>query len=138
MATNRDFRDLFAALSDAGAEFIVVDAHAVMVHTEPRYTKDLDIWIRATPQNAAHAYRALQTFGAPLADLTVDDLATAGAVFQIGIAPNRIDILTEVTAWTSRVRGSEDSNRLTEGYRFRCCRSKICSPTSARSVDLRT
>jgi hypothetical protein len=98
MATNSDFRDLFAALSAARAEFIVVGAHAVMVHTEPRYTKDLDIWIRSTPQNAAHVYKALQIFGAPLADLTIDDLATPGTVFQIGVAPNRIDILTEVTA----------------------------------------
>lgn len=48
MTTNPDFRDLFSALSDAGAEFLLVGGHAVMFHTVPRYTKDLDIWVRPT------------------------------------------------------------------------------------------
>src|SRR5690242_1720371 len=96
MATNQDFKDLFVALSARNAEFIVVGAHAVMVHTEPRYTKDLDVWVRPTLENAERVYRALQDFGAPLANLAPNDLATPGTVFQIGIAPNRIDILTAI------------------------------------------
>jgi hypothetical protein len=59
MATNPDFKGLFAALFDAQADFIVVGAHAVMVYTEPRYTKDLDVWVRPTPENAARVFRAL-------------------------------------------------------------------------------
>jgi hypothetical protein len=100
MATNPDFRDLLSALSVEGAEFIVVGAHAVMFYTHPRYTKDLDVWVRPTQRNAEGVYRALRAFGAPMADLTVDDLATPGTIFQIGIAPNRIDILTSIEAVT--------------------------------------
>ena len=108
MATNPDFKELFAALFDAQAEFIVVGAHAVMVYTEPRYTKDLDVWVRPTLENATRVLRALATFGAPLADLTVEDLATEGVVFQMGVAPNRVDVLTAIDgvsfeeAWTRR------------------------------------
>ena len=97
MATNRDFRDLFFELSNAGVEFLVVGAHAVMVFTEPRFTKDLDIWIKPSAANAQRALAALERFGAPTHDLSLEDLATPGTVFQMGVAPNRIDILTSVT-----------------------------------------
>ena len=109
MATNPDFRDLFAALSAERAEFIVVGAHAVMVHTEPRYTKDLDVWVRPSTENARRVLAALRAFGAPLADLRVEDLETPGVVFQIGVAPNRIDVLTAIDgvsfddAWPQRI-----------------------------------
>jgi len=98
MAINPDFRDLFSALSGEDAEFIVVGAHAVMFFTEPRYTTHLDVWVRPSRENAKRVRRALAHFGAPLSDLSVDDLAVAGTIFQIGIAPNRIDILTSIEA----------------------------------------
>jgi hypothetical protein len=108
MATNPDFVDLLSALSDEGAEYLLVGAHAVMLYTEPRYTKDLDLWVRPTGENAERVLRALRRFQAPLFDLTAEDLATPGTVFQIGIAPNRIDILTDIDgvsfdeAWSRR------------------------------------
>jgi len=114
MAANPDFKDLFVALSDQDADFIVVGAHAVMIFTEPRYTKDLDVWVRPTPDNAARVYRALQAFGAPLSDLTETDLATPGVIFQIGVPPNRIDVITQIdgvdfdAAWRRRVQSSYD------------------------------
>lgn len=98
MATNPDFRDLLFELSAAQAEFLVVGAYAVMVHTEPRYTKDLDVWVRPTPENALRVRQALSRFGAPLGELTIDDLSSAGTIFQMGVAPNRIDILTSIEA----------------------------------------
>lgn len=100
MATNPDFKDLFSALSAEGAEFLVVGAHAVMFYTEPRYTKDLDIWVNPTAENAVRVCRALARFGAPMADLSADDLAVPGTIFQIGIAPNRIDIITSIDGVT--------------------------------------
>ena len=109
MPTNPDFRDLFSELSAAGAEFTVVGAHAVMFYAEPRYTKDLDIWIRPTRGNAERVHRALAAFGAPLDDLQVDDLAVPGTIFQIGMAPNRIDVVTSISgvdfegAWSRKV-----------------------------------
>ena len=112
MAVNPDFRDLFHALSAAEASFLVVGAHAVMYFTEPRYTKDLDIWVRPDAANAVKVWGALAAFGAPLHDLTVEDLSRQGTIFQIGIAPNRIDILTSIDgvqfdeAWPRRVHSS--------------------------------
>lgn len=109
MATNPDFKDLFAALCDAEADFLVVGAHAVMFFTEPRTTKDIDVWVRPTRENAQRVFRALEAFGAPLHQLTVDDLSTTGTIFQIGVAPNRIDVLTSIDAvefdeaWSSKV-----------------------------------
>jgi hypothetical protein len=105
---NPDFSDMLSALSDAGAEYLVVGAYALAVHGIPRGTGDLDIWIRPSHENAAKVWRALERFGAPLVDIQRDDLTTAGIVFQIGIAPRRIDVLTSIdgvefeAAWTER------------------------------------
>jgi hypothetical protein len=107
--TNSDFRDLLAALNAAGAEYLVVGAHALAAHGHPRASKDLDVWVHATVDNAERTYRALAAFGAPLDDLRVDDLSTAGTIFQIGVEPVRIDIITSIDgvdfeeAWPDRV-----------------------------------
>ncbi len=98
MGTNQDFSELFSALCAEAAEFIVVGAHAVMFFTEPRYTKDLDVWVRPGSDNAERVHRALERFGAPLNNLTIEDLSSEGTIFQIGVAPNRIDILTSIEA----------------------------------------
>jgi hypothetical protein len=104
----KDFRDLLRAFVDHDVRFLVVGAYALAVHGRPRATGDLDVWIEATPDNAARAYSALGAFGAPLHELTPADLATPGVVFQIGVEPLRIDVLTEITgvrfpdAWPRR------------------------------------
>ena len=109
MSVNADFRDLFAALNDAGAEFLIVGGYALAVHGAPRFTKDLDVWIRADLPNARRVWAALETFGAPLGELTTADLASPGIVFQMGLPPNRIDLLTAIdgvefeSAWTRRI-----------------------------------
>src|SRR5216684_6703021 len=96
MPVNRDFRDLFSAFSAADVRFLVVGAHAVIFYAVPRYTKDLDLWIEPTHENAERAWRALAEFGAPWQGVSVEDLWTPGTILQIGVEPNRIDILTEV------------------------------------------
>jgi hypothetical protein len=106
---NRDFAEMLSALSDAGAEFLVVGAHALAAHGTPRATGDLDIWVNPTPANAALVMAALRAFGAPLTSLTIDDLTTPDLVFQIGVVPSRVDILTTISgisfddAWTRRM-----------------------------------
>ena len=106
---NRDFSDMLSALSAAGADYLVVGAHAVGVHAEPRATGDLDVWVRIDDANADRVLTALRTFGAPLFDLCKVDLLTPGTVFQIGLPPARIDLLTQISgvtfeeAWTRRV-----------------------------------
>lgn len=108
MPLNRDFRDLFAALNAAGARYLLVGGYAVAFHAEPRFTKDLDVWTEPSPGNASCVLDALRRFGAPLQDLTVVDLERPGTVFQIGIPPNRIDIVTAIDgvdfseAWPER------------------------------------
>lgn len=105
-----DFRDLLRAFVDHDVRFLVVGAYALAVHGRPRGTGDLDVWIDATPSNGERAHAALRAFGAPLRELTVADLSVPGIIFQIGLPPVRIDILTTITgvrfadAWKRRVR----------------------------------
>lgn len=112
MPVNPDFRDLFSELNGADVRFLVIGAHAVIYYAAPRYTKDLDVWTDPTPDNARRTHQALARFGAPMESLEVEDLATPGTIFQIGIEPNRIDIVTEVkgltfdAAWEHRERSS--------------------------------
>ena len=114
MASNPDFKDLFSALSAADARFIVVGAHAVMCYTAPRYTKDLDVWVEPTGENAGRVYGALVVFGAPMADLTTADLAVPGTIFQMGVEPNRVDVITSIEgvdfvgAWNRRIHSTYD------------------------------
>lgn len=103
-----DFRDLLHAFVGRKVRFLIVGAYALAVLGRPRATGDLDVWIEATPTNAERAYAALGDFGAPLHALTVADLSVPGVVFQIGLPPLRIDILTQIsgvdfaTAWRRR------------------------------------
>jgi hypothetical protein len=105
---NPDFRDLFAALNAAGARYLLVGGYAIAFHAQPRFTKDLDVWTEPDPANATRVYEALRQFGAPLHELTAPDLARPGTIFQIGVPPNRIDIVTAIDgvdfgeAWPGR------------------------------------
>src|SRR5438874_12136890 len=87
---------MLSALCAAGAEFLIVGAHALAAHGLPRATGDLDLWVRPTPANAERVLAALRSFGAPLFDLEAEDLTRPGTVFQIGMVPCRIDILTSI------------------------------------------
>lgn len=95
-----NFRDMLNALSAAGVEFLVVGAHALAVHGRPRATGDLDIWVRSTPDNARRVYAALADFGAPLAGIVPNDFSTTDVVYQVGLPPSRIDVLTGLTGLT--------------------------------------
>ena len=92
LTANRDFKDLFNILNEEKVEYLVVGAHAVIFYGEPRYTKDLDVWINTTSENAEKVWRALSKYGAPLQDITTQDFTDTDLIYQIGIEPNRIDI----------------------------------------------
>ena len=100
MAVNRDFEEMLSALNRCGARYLVVGAHAVMHYAEPRFTKDIDIWVGRTPENAARVWEALKRFGAPLAGIAPGDFAARDMVYQLGVEPNRIDIVTGITGVT--------------------------------------
>jgi hypothetical protein len=139
MNGNRDYRDLVQCLNDVGARYLIVGAYAVIYHTEPRYTKDFDIWVEPTPENAKKVWNALAKFGAPLSDLTVDDLSNPDIVFQMGVEPNRIDILMDVEglgftkAWENRfVSKYDDQTVFVLSHDDTICAKK----TAGRDEDL--
>lgn len=91
---NEDYRDMLHVLSEEKVRFILVGAYALAAHGYPRATMDIDIWVMPSPENADAVLRALRRFGAPLHNLTKEDLLKEGTIFQIGVAPRRIDIIT--------------------------------------------
>ncbi len=108
---NPDFEDFLRALTEVGARFLVVGAHALAVHGVPRATGDMDIWLETTVENADRVWRALAIFGAPAENLgiTREDLVKPDMVLQVGLPPRRIDLLTGLSgltfqdAWKDRV-----------------------------------
>lgn len=104
-----DFEELLSLFIARGVRFLVVGGYAFGSHAPRRATKDLDVWIDATPENAAVTWRALADFGMPLGSITAKDLERPGPWLQFGIPPKRVDILTAVDdldfagAWDRRV-----------------------------------
>ena len=109
MSVNSDFKDLLSIFNDYHVKYLVIGGYAVMLYTEPRYTKDLDIWVSTERENAIAVFQALRKFGAPLTDMTEEDFAHEGYFYQMGRPPVRVDILMLVTgltfdeAWKNRV-----------------------------------
>jgi len=110
----KDFKDLLLLLNANAVEYLLIGGHAFGVHAEPRTTKDLDIFIRSNPENARAVFRALAQFGAPLNEFTESDFVD-GTTFQLGLPPNRIDILQSIDgvtfeeAWPNRIEGKIDN-----------------------------
>ena len=105
---NPNFKDMLLALNDAGAEYLVVGAYALAVHGNVRATGDIDIWVRPTAENASKVWQALEVFRAPKRNLSLEDLCDPDVVYQVGVAPFRIDFLTSIDgvtfddAWANR------------------------------------
>jgi predicted nucleotidyltransferase len=93
-------KDLLRLFNQYQIRCLIVGGYAVMKYTEPFYTKDMDIWVEPEAENAKRAYRALVEVGAPMADLTADDLTQPHIVFQFGMAPARVDVMTTIDALT--------------------------------------
>lgn len=89
MFVNSDFSDLLKLFNDNNVKYLVIGGYALVQYAEPRFTKDLDLWISTVAANAKAVYRALQAFGAPLAGLTEQDFAEDGYFYQMGIPPVR-------------------------------------------------
>ena len=94
---NEDYKEMLQRLLDAGVEFLLVGAYALAAHGHPRATGDMDIWVRPSPDNAQRVYTVLAAFDAPLQDVTPQDFSHPDVVFQIGVAPRRIDIMTGIS-----------------------------------------
>ncbi|MEA2785876.1 MAG: hypothetical protein QOF71_1980 [Candidatus Eremiobacteraeota bacterium] len=115
---NSDFSALLAVFNDGGVDYLLIGGRAYSFHDEPRYTKDYDLWIRPTKDNADRAYAALIRFGAPLDGITRDDLIDPEAYYAMGVPPNRIDVLSAIEgitfdeAWPHRVEGRHGEERM--------------------------
>jgi len=114
MAENPHFKELLQRLNELEVRYLIVGGYAVMKYTEPRFTKDLDIWVENSAENSVRVFEALKKFGAPVESdkIIPETFAGDNLTYQIGIAPIRIDILTCITgvefeeAWRDRVEGS--------------------------------
>ncbi len=93
MFVNSDFSDLLKLFNDNRVRYLVIGGYAVIQYAEPRFTKDLDLWISTDAANAKAVFKALQEFGAPLVGLTPNDFAEEGYFYQMGVPPVRIDLL---------------------------------------------
>jgi len=91
---NEDYKEMLQYLVDEDVKFLLMGAYALAAHGYPRATMDIDVWVMPSPENAAAVLRALGRFGAPLHGLTIADLQKDDTIFQIGVAPRRIDIIT--------------------------------------------
>ena len=105
---NPDYRDILSIFADEAVEFLVVGAYALAAHGLPRATGDIDLWVRCSRENAERVYRSLARFGAPLSQVSVGDFTEPNLIFQIGLVPRRVDVLTSISgvefeeAWLER------------------------------------
>lgn len=97
---NADYKEILSALSDNKVRFLVVGAYAMGVYGYVRATGDFDIRVEASPDNSRKVYNALKEFGAPLRELAPDTFSKKGVIFQIGVQPRRIDVITHIDGVT--------------------------------------
>ena len=91
---NEDYKDILQSLAEEDVKFLLVGAYAMAAYGYIRATMDIDIWVMPSADNGEAVLRALRKFGAPLRGLTINDIQKDDTIFQIGVAPRRIDIIT--------------------------------------------
>jgi hypothetical protein len=99
MEVQPDFRDLLALLNEHKVEYLIVGGYALAFHGAPRFTGDIDIFVRPRQENARRVLQALAAFGFEFTDLTVDDFQDSNKVVQLGVYPVRVDLITAITHW---------------------------------------
>ncbi|WP_069133545.1 DUF6036 family nucleotidyltransferase [Rhodohalobacter halophilus] len=114
MKRNQDFKEFIKLLHDHNVQYLIVGGYAFAIHAEPRFTKDLDVFIRSDHHNASKLMGVLKDFGFGSLDLKLNDFTESDQVIQLGYAPLRIDILTGISgiefddAWKNKVVGQYD------------------------------
>lgn len=93
---SQDFKEFIALLDKHAVEYMVIGGYAVALHGHPRYTKDIDIWVGREHGNSRRLLAAIDEFGMGSLGLTVSDLQTDASVVQLGLPPNRIDLITGI------------------------------------------
>ena len=105
MSVNSDFKDLFSIFNTEKVEYLIVGAHAVIFHAEPRYTKDIDIWINPTSANAARVWKSLQEFGAPLQNISENDFTVSFGNTTLNLF--QMNLLTVITIQSQLAESSK-------------------------------
>ena len=140
---NSDFKELLSALNDQRVDYLIVGGYAVIFHTEPRFTKDLDIWVKPDPENASRLMVAFQQFGLPLIDIEEADFAVGGTQYMIGVPPVALDFLTSIgeldfaACWKHRVRDDIDGIPVAYLGRDDLIKSKEIANRDQDGADLR-
>lgn len=112
LRSSGDFKELLLLFGEENVKYLIVGGFALAHYGQPRYTKDLDIWIDRSDGNPERVFQALSKFGAPLANVTIEDFADPENIFQIGVEPLRVDILPDISgvdfadAWVRRERST--------------------------------
>lgn len=116
---NSDFKDLLRIFAEEKVEYLIVGAYAVIHYTQPRYTKDIDIWIRPSVENAERVARAFYQFGIPLVEVTQKDFESEGLQYVIGVSPCQIDFLTSLPGVPCfKLAWEERSVEISEGIKI--------------------
>ncbi len=142
MLTSPDFKELLSLFEKHKIRYLIVGGYAVMKYSEPRFTKDLDIWIATDPVNAEAVYTALKEFGAPLANLTADDFTNQSYFYQMGRPPLRIDIMMSIPgvefeeAWERREMVELDDHSIPFISRSDLIRAKKASGRPQDKADI--
>jgi hypothetical protein len=142
MLTNSEFRELLNLFEKYKARYLVVGGYAVMKYSEPRFTKDLDVWIATDPDNAHSVYAALKEFGAPLTNLSAEDFTHQDYFYQMGRPPLRIDIMMSIPgvefeeAWKNREIVEFDDQKIPFISRSDLIRAKKASGRPQDKIDI--
>ena len=142
MLTNPDFKELLNLFEKHKIRYLIVGGYAVMKYSEPRFTKDLDVWIATDPENANAVYLALKEFGAPLADLNADDFTRKDYFYQMGRLPLRVDIVMSIPgvdfedAWKNREFVELDDFKIPFISRYDLIRAKEASGSPQDKIDI--
>ena len=143
MLTSPDFKELLNLFKKHNVKYLVVGGYAVMLYTEPRFTKDLELLISVEIKNATAVYNSLKEFGAPLADLSVKDFSQEGYFYQMGRPPMRVDILMSIpgvkfsSAWSRRKRLTIDGIEMNFISKEDLIASKKASGRSQDLIDVK-
>lgn len=142
MLTSPDFKELLNLFEKHEIRYLIVGGYAVMKYSEPRFTKDLDVWIATDPENADAVYAALKEFGAPLANLTADNFTHKDYFYQMGRPPLRIDIMMSIPgiefeeAWKNREVVELDDHAIPFISRSDLIRAKEASGRPQDKIDI--
>ena len=137
-----DYKELLSILNRHRVKYLIVGAYAVIHYTEPRYTKDIDVWIKPEIKNAVKLYQALKDFGAPLKNITVEDFTNKDLVYQMGVEPVRIDIIMGLSgvefdrAWQNRSVANFDGIKVNITGINELIQSKIKTKRRTDMIDI--